>query len=86
MSTLICSRQISREEALREMGKDSYSPDRLKEDKDFVIKKLRLTEGEFDEIISHPVKTFRDYSSNHQILYSFPSVINFIKKVATDRR
>ncbi|PKP60583.1 MAG: N-acetyl sugar amidotransferase [Candidatus Altiarchaeales archaeon HGW-Altiarchaeales-1] len=65
LSTLICSGQITREEALEELKKDPYpSEEMMKEDKEYVIKKLGLTEEEFEKIMSLPIKTFESYPNN----------------------
>jgi hypothetical protein len=64
LSALICSGQITREEAIREIEKDPYPSEELKkEDKEYVIKKLRLSEKEFEGIMALPPKQFDDYSS-----------------------
>ena len=51
LSTLICSGQITREEALQELEKPIYDAEQLKIDKEFVLKKLGLTEEEFEDIM-----------------------------------
>ena len=66
LSTLICSGQITREEALEEMKHDPYpTEEMMKKDKEYVLKKLELTEGEFEKIMSLPLNTVKDYSSNY---------------------
>jgi len=61
LSTLINCGQISREEALRELEKELYPVDLLKEHKDYVIKKLGLTKDEFARIMASPTRTYQDY-------------------------
>ena len=61
LSTLICSRQMTREEALSELAKDAYASDLLATDKPFVIKKLGLTEAEFAALMAAPPRTYMDY-------------------------
>jgi hypothetical protein len=63
LSTLICSRQVTREEALEEMKNPPYTGYMLEEDMEYVLKKLELTENEFQQIMSLPVKTHRDYAT-----------------------
>lgn len=77
LSSLILSGQITRDRALREMEKELYPPDQLREDRMFVIKKLRLTEKEFDDLLQMPNKSFRDYPSNYYLFV----MKNFLKKV-----
>ena len=63
LSSLICSGQITREEALKEMGKDVYPFENLEEDKQFVLDKLEISEKEFNQLFSLPPKFFLDYPS-----------------------
>lgn len=63
LSALIASAQITREQALEEMKKVLYPETELKEDKAYVLKKLGLSETEFEVIIDRPIKTFWDYPS-----------------------
>ncbi len=74
LSTLICSGQASKEEALKELEKPAYKPDELCGDKEFFIKKMELTEREFEEIMSRPIRKHTHYSS-------YITVINTLRKV-----
>ena len=82
-STLICSGQMTREEALEEMKHDIYPPAVMQEDKGYVIKKLGLTEEEFEKIMSQPIKTFRDYPNNSFFFNKFSFLVKLAKKKAT---
>ena len=64
LSALICSGQITRDSALKEMGKGPYSEKDLKNDKAVVLKKLGLTEQEFEDYLSLPVKSHLDYAND----------------------
>ena len=65
LSTLICSGQITRQEALKQLASNEYlDGPQSAEDREFVIKKLRLTEDEFVRLMTLPKKTHRDYPSN----------------------
>jgi N-acetyl sugar amidotransferase len=62
-SSLVCSGEISREAALVELEKPVYAPSMQEEDREYVIKKLGLSESEFEEIMHAPKKSFWDYPS-----------------------
>lgn len=65
LSTLICARQLTREDALRELDENEYlSSGQAAEDRTYVVKKLGLTDAQFDEIIGAPARSFVDYP-NH---------------------
>ncbi|MBA2613512.1 MAG: N-acetyl sugar amidotransferase [Bacteroidetes bacterium] len=61
LSSLICSGQLSRNDALNELKKELYNPSVFEDDKEYFIKKLGLTIEEFDKIMSAPVKEHHDY-------------------------
>jgi len=63
LSSLICSGQITREEALKEIEKDVYPAEKIKEDKKFVLDKLEISEKEFEKLMALPPKSFLDYPS-----------------------
>jgi len=67
LSSLIRSGQISRDAAIVEMEKPSYSEDLQREDREYVIKKLGFTNQEFDAILSAPVKSFHDYPNYYNL-------------------
>lgn len=72
LSTLICSGQITRKEALEEIKNPIYDPEQLKIDKEFVLKKLGLSEEEFEEIMSAPVRKHTDFKTEGTIYKHYP--------------
>ena len=84
LSTLICSNQTSREEALRQMQWSPYPSEKMmEEDKKYVIKKLGLTEKEFEEIMYAPIKGFQDYPNKHFLFSKLNFFVKLAKKKAT---
>lgn len=82
LSTLICSRQMTREEALVELERNPYpSEEILMKDWEYVLKNLGLSEGDFEEIMSLPNKTFRDYSSNNWLTQIVSRHGSIVKKL-----
>jgi N-acetyl sugar amidotransferase len=63
LSSLICSGEISRSEALEELKQEPYPLEQQLADREYVIKKLELTEPDFDAIMQLPKKTILDYPS-----------------------
>lgn len=61
LSSLICSGEMARKEALEEIKKPPYPLEEQAKDRDYVIKKLGITENEFNEIMNLPKKTYWDY-------------------------
>lgn len=63
-SALVCSGQMTREEALRDLAEPSAPPELMEQDRTYVLKKLGLSEAEFEAILAAPNKTFADYPSS----------------------
>lgn len=61
LSTLICSGQLTKEEAIEELKQPIYDPNQLEEDKDFVLKKLGLSAIEFEQIMKIPPRPHTDF-------------------------
>jgi hypothetical protein len=72
LATLVCSKQLTREEALIELTKPIYEPDLLRLDYDFVLKKLGLTKVEFEKIMNDPAKAHSEYEVETNIYSRYP--------------
>lgn len=81
LSTLICSGQITREEALEEDKKPIYDASLLKIDKEFFLKKFRLSEQEFERIMALPVKQHTDYKSYMNVYKKLRPYYRFLKRL-----
>jgi N-acetyl sugar amidotransferase len=62
-SSLICSGQMTRDHALAELQKPPYPIAEQEADKEYVLKKLRLTANEFEQIMRQPPFRYADYPS-----------------------
>jgi N-acetyl sugar amidotransferase len=67
LSTLIASGQLGRDEALEELKKPIIEKELLRQDMEYVPKKLGITNAEFDEIINLPPKMHNEYPTNKKI-------------------
>lgn len=65
-SNLICMGEMSKSQASEELMKSAYPSAEMElEDKELVLKKLKITEAEFVDIMKAPVHTFKDYNGYH---------------------
>jgi hypothetical protein len=81
MSTLILSGQMTRDEALNELAQGFYSSKKeLEEEKDYVIKKLEISDEEFERIMALPVKKHTDYPNNSFFLDRSGYFVRFARK------
>lgn len=62
-SSLVCAGEMTREQALEELKTQPYPEEMQRSDREYVIKKLGLTEPEFEEIMNLPPRSFWDYPS-----------------------
>lgn len=68
LSALVRSGQMSRDEALQEIQEPPISKEQAREDREYVIQKLGVTDEEFEEILSAEPKTFLDYPTYYPII------------------
>jgi N-acetyl sugar amidotransferase len=72
LSSMICSGQITREQALEELEKPGYEQNQMLEDKEFVLKKFGLTESSFDAIMNSrvlPHTAYPSYITKHYVYH-----------------
>jgi hypothetical protein len=72
LSNLICSGQMTREEALIELERPIYDVKELSQDKEYVLKKLGFTLEEFDQIMSLPPMDHTDFNVEGPIDTHYP--------------
>lgn len=63
LSSLVCSGEVTREQALEELSIPTYAPSMQEEDREYVVKKLGLTDTEFSEIMTASKKSYWEYPS-----------------------
>ena len=61
LSCLVCSGQMTREEALKELEKPPYTVKQLKEDKKLVLARLGISDEQFRSLIAQPVRSHLEY-------------------------
>jgi N-acetyl sugar amidotransferase len=88
LSTLICSGQLTKEEALLEMEQPLYLPSALAADKEYVLKKLGLSDDEFIAIMKLPVRKHQEFKTDTRLKDSYMKLLvrtapvrNKIKKI-----
>ena len=83
LSSLICSGAMTRDEALEESRRPIYAPALLAEDRAFVLKKLGLSEEQFQAIVDAPPVKHTAYAS-HAFLFETLAVFkNAFRTIAT---
>jgi N-acetyl sugar amidotransferase len=67
-SSLILTRQMTREEALEKLKQPPYNPETIKHDFEFIANKLGISVQELETYLKAPNKTYMDYK-NQQSIY-----------------
>jgi len=82
LSCLVMSTgEVTRQEALEALKKPTADPKMIAEDREYVIKKLDLTEDEFEEIMTRAPKTILDYPNNHSLEMRFRRLLNKMRSM-----
>lgn len=72
LSDLVFAGQMSREQALEELSRPPCDPGQLREDMQFVLKKLRITEGEFKAIMALPRRSHYEFDFERPVEERYP--------------
>lgn len=72
LSSLICVGQLSREEALMLIERPVYDDALLQTDKNFVLKKLGLSEAEWEALMTQPVRNHREFDTQGSLFNHYP--------------
>jgi N-acetyl sugar amidotransferase len=84
LSSMVCSGQLSRDEALREISKPLYTDLAAEEqDKIYVQKKLGLSDDEFASILAAPVRSYQDFRNESQIWKRLSYFVQLSKRIIT---
>jgi hypothetical protein len=80
-SSLICAGQMTREVALIKIKEAPYDNiEILENDKEYFIKKLRITEADFDNYINSAPKKHTDYKSYMNVYFFLKKHFYFMKR------
>lgn len=83
LSSMICSGQISRTEALDEMKSPPYDEALLRVDMRFVIRKFGLTDQGFAQIMAAPPRKHTEFPSHYFLFHKMSKYRNMFRKIAT---
>ena len=81
LSNLICSGQLTKEEALAELEKPLYHPAELVADKEYVLKKLGLSMAEFEAIMKLPVRQHEDFKTDRKLKERYMQLLVKTEKI-----
>jgi hypothetical protein len=73
---------MSREEALQSLREPPYAEGKVRDDVEYVRKKLGMSEADFKSIMDLPPKSIRDYPSYYPIFEKYTPLMRLAFKIA----
>jgi N-acetyl sugar amidotransferase len=83
LAALICSGQITRDEALEELKNPPAKEEMLVNDKEYVMKKLGLSTEEFESIMNGSKNSFDEYPNSDKLWKNFSKIIKIARSYIT---
>jgi N-acetyl sugar amidotransferase len=80
LSTLICSGQITKESALKELAMPLYEEAELNADKEYVLKKLGLSMEDFEAIMKLPPRRHEDFKTDIKLKEFYMTLLQKTQK------
>ncbi len=84
LSSLVCSKQISREKALRELELPPASQSVINKDISYVSKKLGFSEKEFKNLMEGKNKVYSDYGNNNFLWERLSNFVSWARSKITN--
>ncbi len=81
LSDLINAGQMSRDAALNLVAEPPYPLEEQNADRDYVLKKLQLSEETWRQIMAASPKSFRDYRNHWQTVQRLRRTVNWLRRV-----
>lgn len=81
LSTLICSGQITKADAVGELKKPLYNDDELTNDMEYVLKKLGLSKEEFEHIMHLPARRHEEFKTDSNLKQNYMSFLNKTERI-----
>lgn len=79
LSNLVCSKQLTKEDAIKELDLPLYNEQDLAIEKEYVLKKLGLTSIQFEAIMNTPIKLHSDFKTEVKLWAKYFKFINILK-------
>lgn len=80
LSDLVRAGQMSREQALNELGAPAYDKEMFGKDRDFFMKKFGMTIAQMDEVMATPPRSFRDYKNSQPLMHLMRRGVSILRR------
>lgn len=76
---IIGTGEMTREEALAVLKRPAQELISAEDDRNFIIKKLNITEQDFEQMMKSPVKSIEDYPNHYRIEQQFRRLLHYLR-------
>ena len=77
LSSLIVSAQISRDDALAQLKLPIADAELVRQDLEYVAKKLEMTVADFEAMMAEPVRSYRDYPNDDEFIETLKRSVRY---------
>lgn len=84
-SSLVAAGEITRERALGLLEEPLYEDDELRRDRQYICRKLRITEQEFEELMARPIHHYTDFDNWDRPYARLKAAQDFVSRVLGKR-
>ena len=81
LSSRIMSGQITREAALQEMNSEYYTRSMMEEDRELILKKLRMSPADWERVLATPLHSHYDYPTSDWVTRSLTIARNALRRM-----
>lgn len=81
LSNLICSGQITKPDAIKKLSEPLYEADELKTDIEYFLKKMQMSEEEFNNYLNRPPVPHTHYKTDQKYWNIYFKLIRLLKKI-----
>ncbi|MFN7312669.1 MAG: N-acetyl sugar amidotransferase [Bacteroidota bacterium] len=78
---MLSTGEITRSEALEQLKQPALNPTQIEQDKEYIIKKLGITNDQFNEIMNAPIKSIFDYPNTFKLELKFRAALLYLRKL-----
>lgn len=78
LASRICAGQIERAEALELLLQQSFDPEKIEIEKNYIAKKYGISRDEFDALLSQPPKTYADFPNKKEYISAVFRLYNIL--------
>ena len=85
LSSLVASGSLTREAALERLAEPLYAEEELRRDRQYICRKLRVSEAEFADLVARPIHHYTDFDNWERRRAAVKSVLDIVARIRGKR-